>query len=63
MPANPDKDPQVTPTAAPAPASRELEPGELTDDDLDKVSGGFAAPQAAVQVPARAIPGGTDALL
>ncbi len=60
MSANPDKDPKGTPTP-PRPASAPettREPGELTDDDLDKVSGGFA-PQIA---PGR-IPGGGSPLL
>ena len=57
MPANPDKDPQVTPTPPPTPASRELEPDELSDDDLDKVSGGFQ------QVAAGRMPSGSNPLL
>ena len=59
MPANPDEDPQVTPTPPPAPAARELEPDELSDDDLDKVSGGFFNDQVA----ARRIPTGSNPLL
>lgn len=58
MPANPDKDPQVTPTPPPAPAARQLEPDELSDDDLDKVAGGFGN-----QVAAGRIPTGSNPLL
>jgi hypothetical protein len=61
VPANPEKAPQVTPVppAAPAPAAdHKLEPGELTDEDLDKVSGGFAP-----QVSAGRIPSGSNPLL
>jgi hypothetical protein len=63
MSAKPEKDPHAPPipaaASAPAPApDRKLEPGELTDEDLDKVSGGFAP-----QVSAGRIPGGTNPLL
>lgn len=61
MSANPEKDPKATPTPPPAPApppDSKLEPGELSDEDLDKVSGGFAQ-----QVAAGRIPRGTDPLL
>jgi hypothetical protein len=63
MSANPEKDPKATPAppSAPAPVpdpDAALEPGELSDDDLDKVSGGFAQ-----QVAAGRIPRGTDPLL
>ena len=64
MSANPEKDPQETPITPPAPAADKVDPNELSDDDLDKVAGGFAAlPQARVQVSARAVPTGTDPLL
>ena len=64
MSANPEKDPKATPAPPPAPAAAERDPSELSDDDLDKVAGGFAAlPQARVQVSARAVPTGTDPLL
>lgn len=60
MPADPTDDPQATPNPpAPSPA---LEPGELTDDELDKVSGGFVR-ETTVQVSARQIPSGSDPLL
>lgn len=60
MPADPDKDSELTsvPPAAPALAPDKLEPGELTDEDLDKVSGGFAP-----QVSAGRIPSGGNPLL
>ena len=61
MSANPDKDPKATPAPPPAPQpapDSKLEPGELSDEDLDKVSGGFAQ-----QVAAGRIPRGTDPLL
>jgi hypothetical protein len=56
MSANSEKDPKAMPTSpsAPAPAAApdsKLEPGELSDDDLDKVSGGFAPQVAAGRVP------------
>ncbi len=57
MAANPEKDPQVTPAPPAPPAPAKLEPGELTDEDLDKVSGGFA------QVAAGRIPRGGNPLL
>jgi hypothetical protein len=59
VPMHPTDDPQAQPTPPPAPAA--LEPGELTDDELDKVSGGFV--RAPAQVSARPIPTGTDPLL
>jgi hypothetical protein len=60
MSTNSEKDPKATPAPpSPAPApDRKLEPGELTDEDLDKVSGGFAP-----QVSAGRIPSGGDPLL
>lgn len=63
MPANPEKDHQET-SITPAPAADERDPHELSDDDLDKVSGGVGAfPQANVRVSPRAIPTGSDPLL
>jgi hypothetical protein len=56
-----ETDPKATPPtpAAPGPApDRTLEPGELSDDDLDKVSGGFAP-----QVSPGRMPRGGDPLL
>ena len=49
MPANPDTDPQVTPTPAPDSAARELEPSELSDDTGTR----SARVRLARQVPAR----------
>lgn len=54
------KDPQAQPTPPPAPNA--LDPDELSDDELDKVSGGFIR-DTPVQVRARPIPSGTDPLL
>lgn len=64
MPANPEKDHQETPITPPAPAADKRDPNELSDEDLDKVSGGVGAfPQANVQVSPRTIPTGSDPLL
>jgi hypothetical protein len=59
MAAHPEKAPQVRPVppAPPAPAADKLDPDELSDDDLDKVSGGFQ------QIPAGRIPTGGNPLL
>lgn len=60
MSANSEKDPKATP-AGPAPApvpDRTREPEELSDEDLDKVSGGFAP-----QVSPGRMPRGGDPLL
>ena len=59
MAAHPEKDPQPKPVppAPPVPAAAKRDPDELTDDDLDKVSGGFT------QIPAGRVPGGGDPLL
>ena len=63
MSANSEQDPKAAPTPPSAPApdpapDSKLEPGDLTDEDLDKVSGG-----AVRQVSAGRIPSGGDPLL
>jgi hypothetical protein len=63
MSAKSEKDPKATPAppsaSAPAPApDSKLEPGELLDKELDKVSGGVVP-----RVSAGQIPGGKKPLL